>query len=173
MNAPKHLVRAGYHHRTVHTDSCHHGERGYPWDWADTVDWNEILESAQYFGYRECKRCSPFRNQRIAELTRQHLSAREISELLSIAPRTVTRARGRAGVAQQCIPSYVWTDESLATAGRLLDDGASFTEVGRTLGCSPEAVSKHFPGRGWTHQQSGSLGIFVARTNIRHGKAVL
>ena len=57
------------------------------------------------------------------------------------------------------------TDVKLAKA--LLDDGASYTEVARTLGCSRFWVSKHFPGRGWTSQQGGAYGYMLRKANER------
>jgi hypothetical protein len=49
----------------------------------------------------------------------------------------------------------------------LLDDGASYTEVARTLGCDRKWVSKRFPGRGWTAQEGGAYGFMVRKANER------
>jgi hypothetical protein len=42
-----------------------------------------------------------------------------------------------------------WYDRALG----LLRDGASYTEVARTVGVDRKQVSKKFPGYGWTKQQ--------------------
>lgn len=57
------------------------------------------------------------------------------------------------------------SDEDRALA--LLDDGASYTETARTLGRSRKWVSKHFPGRGWTHREGGAYGYMVRKANER------
>ena len=45
------------------------------------------------------------------------------------------------------------TQNKLAQAEELLDDGWSFAEIHRTLGISEDTLSHHFPGRGWSSEQ--------------------
>lgn len=47
----------------------------------------------------------------------------------------------------------VWTDADKQLAAALLDDGASFREVGRTIGRPASVICRRFPGRGWTVEQ--------------------
>ena len=47
----------------------------------------------------------------------------------------------------------------------LLQDGASYTEVGRTLGVKHSTVSGWWPGYGWTQRQGGSYGGMVKAMN--------
>lgn len=59
-----------------------------------------------------------------------------------------------------------------ALAERLLDDGASYTEVSKTLKVKRETVARRFPGRGWTHKQGGEYGYAIRRANnIMSGKS--
>lgn len=54
------------------------------------------------------------------------------------------------------------SDSEIRFAEQLLDDGASFREVARTLDRNPSVICRHFPGRGWTAQQK-SEGASIQR----------
>jgi transposase len=50
-----------------------------------------------------------------------------------------------------------WTEEELARAKVMLDDGMSYKMVVEELDRSPHAaqsLAKHFPGKGWTSSQT-------------------
>lgn len=47
--------------------------------------------------------------------------------------------------------------ERLAHAARLLEDGASQTEVQRTIGIHRATLRKYFPGKAWTYRQAGAF----------------
>lgn len=53
---------------------------------------------------------------------------------------------------------------------RLLQDGASYTEVGKTIGYNRRRLPKIFPGYGWTQQQGGAYGGMVRHMNERMRK---
>lgn len=42
--------------------------------------------------------------------------------------------------------------ERIEAARRMIEDGASQTEITRTLGLARETIVRHFPGAGWTPQ---------------------
>lgn len=90
------------------------------------------------------------RRDRIAELTRQGLTTREIAEIVGIHPRNVTMARKVRGLSQQQTP---FTDAEKAQADAMLADGASIVEVARTLNRSSHTIHRYFPGRGWSRAQ--------------------
>src|SRR5690606_9276142 len=93
-----------------------------------------------------------FDHEEIARLTRAGVSAPQIATRLGCTTRTVTRVRAELGLTQS-MPANACRPISaarLARAQELLDDGASFTEVGRTLGVSFGTLRKHFPGRQWS-----------------------
>jgi hypothetical protein len=92
------------------------------------------------------------RYERIAQLTRAGWTRRAIAQELGICTRTVERARIATGCAQPVPPRL--TDEQLAAAEALLDDGAAYIEAGRTIGAAGRTVARHFPGRGWTQSQA-------------------
>lgn len=65
--------------------------------------------------------------------------------------------------------------EKLNAAKVLLDDGASYTEVARTLGMCKKTLRRHFPGRGYTQEQineSMALGRLEARLPVKNGKTL-
>lgn len=94
-----------------------------------------------------------------AIMTRCGRSAREIAMTLGVAPRTVYRWRSLAGVAK--LPSRRITPEEWDIAERLLDEGASYSEAGRTIGVWGCTVGKHFPGRGWSEEESIAFATMV------------
>lgn len=91
------------------------------------------------------------KDEQIIQLTRTGLSASQIAALLNLTYRQIRHARKRLGITQPPIPPL--SDEELAHASQLLDDGCSYMEVARTLGRSEYAVRHRFPGRGWSGQE--------------------
>ena len=57
----------------------------------------------------------------------------------------------------------------LQQAKMLLDDGASYSEVSRTVGVSRWRLAVMFPGYGWTHKQGGSYGLMMRNMNKKIG----
>jgi AraC-like DNA-binding protein len=97
----------------------------------------------------------------IVELTRAGWSAEQIGAEVGCTPRTVHRARERSGISQpRRLP---WTEQEFATVERLLDDGASIAEAARSIGRSPRWLYDRYPGRSWTHQQSGQWARYCER----------
>lgn len=45
-----------------------------------------------------------------------------------------------------------FTEADARTAEALLEDGASYREVARTLGRNQSIICRHFPGRGWSDE---------------------
>lgn len=101
----------------------------------------------------------------VVELTRAGLSAPQIAERLNVTTRTVQRHRVAAGIAQPLAPRL--TPEQHEQARQLIDDGASYKEVARTIGCANTTVAKRFPGRGWTLAECGRWGRFLDKTRER------
>lgn len=93
------------------------------------------------------------RRDRIVELSRQGLAPATIADKLSVTVRTVERARSAAGIARPA-PSYGTEDEKLQ-AKIMLADGASYEEVGRTLGRYGGTIAHWHPGYQFTKAQTG------------------
>lgn len=85
--------------------------------------------------------------------THAGLSISSIARLVGCSERTVGRVRVKAGIAKPRVPAL--TVEQVAQAECLLNDGASYAEAARTVGCSPTALQDRFPGRGWDGAQRG------------------
>lgn len=52
----------------------------------------------------------------------------------------------------------------------LIEDGASYGEVARTVGVEPKTVRSWFPGRGW--ESGGQASAFIRKGNATVEKAV-
>lgn len=46
----------------------------------------------------------------------------------------------------------------------LLKDGTSYTEAAKTIGVSRSALTRRYPGYGWTHKQGGEYGYLVRQS---------
>lgn len=101
------------------------------------------------------------RRAQVVELTRAGHSAAEIAVILGITERRVTSHRSEAGIAQP--PRDPLTADQLARAAELLDDGCSYNEVARTIGCGYSVIRRRFPGRGWPPGKAASLMQFERR----------
>lgn len=99
------------------------------------------------------------RRQRVAAMTRQGMSAAIIAEALRTTQRTVCRDRSALGIAGPA-PRPL-TDEELRTAQALLEDGASYSEVARTLGRADTTIAHRFPGYGWTPTQGAQWALWI------------
>lgn len=91
------------------------------------------------------------RAERIRVLTLLGATRQEIADELDIATATVSRVRRKLGM--QIRNPGPYAEEVFDRALTLLDDGASYAEVARTLGVSAWSIAHRFPGRGWTQHQ--------------------
>lgn len=107
------------------------------------------------------------RRAEVVRLTRLGRSAPEIAEIIGITPRTVQRHRQAAGISAG--PAIPLSAHEKERALSLLQDGASYAEVGRTLGRSEDRLQVNFPGYGWTREQTGAHNAAIQRA--RHAEA--
>ena len=103
------------------------------------------------------------RRDTIVALTKQGYSATEISARLGITKRSVVRNRAAAGITKP--PANLLTEAELTLARQLLEDGASYGEVGRTLGRSQSAVANRLPGYTWDRAQSSAYAVMCRKLN--------
>jgi len=111
---------------------------------------------------------------RMSELDGQRKSAAEIAAALGCDVRTVTRWRRDVRRTQPLAPhqGHRLTPERLTQAQALLDDGASLSEVRRTLGTTFRTLHHHFPGHnGWTYREGGQLGAWITHAMNTNRKA--
>ncbi|QEM41596.1 hypothetical protein SEA_FORZA_129 [Gordonia phage Forza] len=124
----------GVHVRTVSSDRRIAGITQSP---TDAPQWSERVE-------------------RVAELSRQGLSNKIIAEILHVDERTIVRDRRRIG-----IPSAVkrLTTEEIATAKRLLEEGAGYNEAARTINCAATSLQNRFPEMGMKPEDIVRRGV--------------
>lgn len=89
---------------------------------------------------------------RVATLTRGGYTDREIAVWLGVSERTVLRDRKTAGLPITSTTAPL-TEVERATALRLLEDGANYREVARTIGRGRTTIKRAFPGYSWTQAQ--------------------
>jgi len=106
------------------------------------------------------------RRAQIIALTEQGWTAAAIADRLGITKRSVARGRAAAGIAQPRAP--LMTDDEKRAARTMLDDGASYHEVGRTIGRSASTIERNLPGYTWDQRrcsEAAALGRAMARLN--------
>lgn len=91
------------------------------------------------------------REQRVLSLTLEGLPVAQIAQRVGVSERQVIRDRRKAGVARQARAEFTY--EEVLRALELLEDGASYNEVGKTLGRDPGTVRRWVPGFNWTEDQ--------------------
>ncbi|ALA48806.1 hypothetical protein XFACTOR_58 [Mycobacterium phage XFactor] len=100
----------------------------------------------------------------ILSMTRDGFSAKHIGEVVGCSPRTVTRVRAAADARVMNPDRFTpLTADQLEFAEYLLEDGAPYQEVARTLGVSRTTIEKHFPGRAWKPKQIAEYQSLMAR----------
>lgn len=107
------------------------------------------------------------RRQRIVELTQLGWSAAEIAHECKTTARTVERTRVKMGVAQP--PPRRLTADEVARIEAMLADGASITDVARSVGRSIDYLQRRFRGRGWTRSQAGQFAALRWQMRSRLG----
>lgn len=91
--------------------------------------------------------------QRVITLTQKGNTAPQIAEILNCTIRTVQRHRQSAGLTTN-YHFRCFTPEEDERALAMLADGASYAEVGRTLGRRYQGIARRFPGYSWTREQT-------------------
>jgi IS30 family transposase len=89
----------------------------------------------------------------VIELTEAGVTVKVIAERLGVTDRTVTRIRTRHYGGHP--KAWPLDEHEREIAEKMLDDGCSYLEVGKTLGRNQMTISRAFPGRGWPPRQRG------------------
>lgn len=92
------------------------------------------------------------RLREVARMSRLHMTLAEIAEALRTSRRQIVKDRKALGLSKGA--PIKMTQEELERAEALLDDGASLSEIARTLKLSERTIRRRFPGRGWTKEQT-------------------
>jgi DNA invertase Pin-like site-specific DNA recombinase len=91
---------------------------------------------------------------------------KNIAKIAGVAERTVQdwnagRSNPYTQPAHTFRPRQEMSDEDIRRAEELLDEEASYAEVGRTLGFSGHTIARHFPGRGWNQEQKNEFSSIL------------
>lgn len=109
------------------------------------------------------------------ELIKEYIEAgksyTEIAALMNTNTRTVHRYKRDVLKMPMTIQQRRYTDEEKAQAERMLDDGASYNEIERTLGVKARTVSRWFPGRGWDPREAVTYRHMMRVMNDLEGKS--
>lgn len=103
----------------------------------------------------------------IVRLTVQGLSAAEIAVRVGCSTKQVARVRVARDVSRP-VPLHAGrriTPDRLEAIGAMVADGVSRQDIAESLGVSWHTIARHFPGTGWSHQESGRFSYAVRRAN--------
>lgn len=102
--------------------------------------------------------------QMFVDLHAKGMSVADIAVRVGRNPKTILAWRHRLNGTVPA-PQKRLTPEEEKIAEQMLDDGASYAEIGRTLGYDGSAISWRFPGRGWTSLQTGQFVSMLRKYN--------
>lgn len=95
------------------------------------------------------------RRAAVLALHGEGLAAHRIAARLHVVPRTIERDLTALGLTA---PRKWITTDMLEKAYLMLQDGCNYAEIGRTIGCSPQALAHRLPGYALTREQVSELG---------------
>lgn len=106
-----------------------------------------------------------WRRRQVVTLTKQGWTANEIANAIGITQRSVVRHRTKAGISQPGPREF--TGREVLRAIELLEDGASYCEVARTLGRDYKVVKKNVPGYPLWDKRKAAEAASLARAMRR------
>lgn len=95
----------------------------------------------------------------VGRMTARRVSTPTQARRLGVTTETILRVKRELGINRP--PTQPYPQEYHIRAEQLLDDGASYNEVARTLGTSSRWPARHFPGRGWSQEDTGRYSSAV------------
>lgn len=107
------------------------------------------------------KRIDDERRAQIADLARRGFGTKQIADKLGVCTRSVQRIRDEHGCAVRKAPAL--TGSEILRATELLEDGASYAEVGRTIGRNPGNLARAIPGYKFDAQQAATVAALARR----------
>lgn len=110
-----------------------------------------------------------FDREMVRQMTEEErMTRRQIAEALGCSVRTVEKIRQELGISGPGAVPY--SDETKAKAREMLEEGASYNEVSRTLGIPTRRLSGWFPGMGWTAKQAAEYRYLKRQMDELDGK---
>lgn len=109
---------------------------------------------------------SPEDRERVLELTRANATAKEIENRTGVSEHVVYKIRQSAGlVAPHPSKSLAPIAERIEEAREMVEDGAPFSEIKRTLHLSRGVLQREFPGQAWSREQCVDIAVAVRQAN--------
>lgn len=102
----------------------------------------------------------------ILELSRSGWSLAEVAGRVGCTKRTVSRVRKLGGVSGPSRWRRV-TPELIEAARAMVDDGASWAEIQRTLRVGEHTLQKYLPGTAWSKTQVAEFSVAVRSAGVR------
>lgn len=102
--------------------------------------------------------------ERAKELLANGLARKTVAAICGVSEKTLYRH-----IPATLRPQKHYSEREKQRARELLDDGCSFLEVARTLGCSNTSVAAWYPGAGWTKRQGAEFGAAIRQKTSRRG----
>lgn len=118
------------------------------WDWVVARSYEEEVLTRDY---------------RIIYFAENGMHPSRIAEKLNVSIATVHRVRTAAGAPM--VHHRRGTEDDKLKAKALLEDGASYQEVARTIGFSGSTISRWFPGYTWSDKQKGEASAMARKMN--------
>ena len=97
------------------------------------------------------------RRDEVSRLARLGHSTRQIAEHLGVYPRMIERDRRALGISERWTGERQLVGEDRERAVAMLEDGASYAEVGRTLGFTGPTIAHHLPGYAWDRRRAAAF----------------
>lgn len=91
------------------------------------------------------------------------LRNKELADKLGVSIRHVSRLRSQVNMPGKSARPRTWTEEALAQAKELLDDGAGYREASATTHIPRTTLRGRFPGMGMSSSEAGKIGVLLAR----------
>jgi IS30 family transposase len=103
---------------------------------------------------------------KLADLRAARWTIQQMADHFGVAPRTISRNLNTTGLATpNPRAGKRMSEEWLAQAEELLEEGLSLAEIARTTGVGPCTMTRHFHGRGWDRTTSGQYANAVRKAN--------
>ena len=129
--------------------------------WRSTVSrWHPGYEGESKIGNKRSD------HEDIIQAFHDGLSDKDIAKRFGMKQKTVQKFRTRNGLyrGEPGSPPKV-TEEGKADMLALLDEGYSYRAVGEMTGHTEQTVAKHFPGRGYTPEQTAEAAVLARKAN--------
>lgn len=134
------------------------------WAKVFNVDWSTVENWRRDGGKVNRYRVSPELLARAEKMINSGVSKRKVEQELHISRRTLGKRFPQSKLKPQRDP-WVWAKE-------LLEDGASYTEVGKTTSIPDKVLRETLPGYGWSIAEAADFSSAVHNAKKRMPKNV-